>query len=200
MHQKGMTLVELMVVLVVASIIGIAVINMFTLSNRTFMDQNKVIDVQRDGRLVMDYIARTLREARLNPECDPAFEGIKFRDDTDYSLIIDRDVDLDGDLDNNSKEVIGFRVRPETDGTKTLMRGFDIGFGNVRWHEMANNITDFKFVYFDASSAQLNGSAPLSDISSIEVTITFQDDKSVGGDFTRSYKSRIDLRNPPCPD
>ena len=192
MHSKGMTLVELLVVMVVSSIIGIAVLNMFTLSNRTFMDQNKVIDVQRDGRLVMEYVTRTLRETGLNPLHSSAFEGVRFRDDVFSKVVIDRDSDLDGVLDNNSIEVVGFTTRVASDGTKVLMRGFDIGFVNERWHDMAKNITDFSLDYFDENSDPATTNA---DIRSIDVTISFKDEKFMGGDFTRSYKTRIDLRN-----
>ena len=196
MCQKGMTLIELMVVMVVASIIGIAVLNMFTLSNRTFMDQNKIIDVQRDGRLVIEYIARTLREAGLNPLNSSGCEGVKFRDDDPVMLIIDRDLDVDGACENNDKEVVGFTVRTELDGTKTLIRGFNIGFGNVRWHDMAKNITNFSFDYFDESGATITvDTPPWTNIHSIDITIAFKDEKFTGGDFTRTYKTRVELRN-----
>lgn len=196
MKQNGMTLVELMVVLVVASIIGIAVLNMFTVSSRTFMDQNKVVDVQREGRLVIDYLARTLRETGLNPHKSTAIEGIKYRYDADSAIIIDRDMNLNGTLDNDGKEVIGFKLREEPDGTKILMRGFDIGFGNERWHDMAKNIMAFSFEYFDATGAgPLPETTAYSAIRSIDVTLEFKDEKFMGGDFTRSYKSRIDFRN-----
>lgn len=189
MHQKGMTLVELLVVVVVAAIIGIAVINMFIASNRTFMDQNKVIDVQRDGRLVMEYITKTLREARLNPLNSPDFQGIRANSLT--SITIDRDSDLDGVLDSDS-EIVSFKIRTEPDGEKILMRGFNEGLGNERWQDVARNITGFSLAYFNETGAT---AATNAEIRSIDVTITFTDSKLLGGDFTRSYKTRIDLRN-----
>lgn len=189
MHQKGVTLVELLVVVVVTSIIGIAVLNLFVISNRTFMDQNKIIDVQRDGRLVVEYVTRTLREARLNPLNSPDFKGI--RANSLSSITIDRDSDLDGVIDSDV-EIISFKIRTEPSGEKILMRGFNEGLGNERWQDIAKNITDFSLAYFDASGAV---AATNADIRSIDVTISFKDDKYLGGDFTRSYKTRIDLRN-----
>jgi len=195
MCQKGMTLIELMVVMVVASIIGIAVLNMFTLSNRTFMDQNKIIDVQRDGRLVMQYLTRTLREAGLDPLNDPGCVGVKYRDDTDFTLIIDRNSNVKDGCENNDREIVGFKVREEPGGEKILMRGFNVGFGNERWHDMAKNITSFSFEYFDETDTTLAQSDPLADIHSIDITIAFKDEKFTGGDFTRTYKTRVELRN-----
>lgn len=189
MHQKGMSLVELLVVIVITSIIGIAVLNLFTISSRTFMGQNKIIDVQRDGRLVMVYIARTLREAGLNPLNSSDFMGI--RANSLSSITIDRDSDLDGVLDNDI-EIISFKIRDEASGKKILMRGFNEGLGNVRWQDIAKNITDFSLAYFDEAGGNPASNA---DIRSIDVTIVFQDTNFLGGDFTRTYKTRVDLRN-----
>lgn len=192
MRQAGMTLIELLVVMVVASIIGIALVNMFVASNRTFMDQNNIIDVQRDGRQVIEYVTRTLREAGLNPYGSPTFERIRPGFNL-AEITIDRDADLDGVLDDG--EIVAFKIRTEASGEKILMRGFNVGPSTMRWQDMAGNIVNFSLDYFDATGATLAYTAPASAIRSIDVTIDFQDTKFLGGDFTRSYKTRVDLRN-----
>lgn len=189
MREKGMTLVELMVVMVVASIIGIAVINMFTLSNRTFMDQNRVIDVQREGRLVIDYLNRVLRETGLNPLGRPDFQGIVEREASGYKLKIDRDANVNGVLDKDS-ELITFQYDAVAG---ILMRDFNEG-AQTRRQTIAKNIADFKFTYYDATDTDVTTDMT-KDVRSIEVTLEFQDDKSIGGTFTRTYRSRVDLRN-----
>lgn len=192
MNQKGMTLVELMVTLVVAAIIGIAVINMFTASNRTFTDQNRVIDMQRDGRLVMEYVTKTLRETGLNPLRSNKFSGILAYDPGIPMIVIDRDLNLNGDPDPGN-EVVGFMLREEPlTGEKFLMRGFDIGLGSDRWQDMAKNVETFSVVCYNSAGGV---TVATDEIRSIDVDIAFRDDKSMGGDFTRSYKTRVDLRN-----
>jgi len=185
MHQKGMTLVELLVVMVVSTIIGIAVLNMFTLSNRTFMDQNKILDAQRDGRLVMEYLTRYMREAGLNPLGSPNFEGV--RQISSSNIIIDRDSDLDGVLDEG--EIVSYIVN-----FGILKRHFLDENGNViRSQDIAKNVTSFQLAWFD----ETGGPSPaLADIRSIDVSIGFTDNKFIGGDFTRTYSTRVDLRNP----
>lgn len=190
MNQKGMTLVELMIVIVVASIIGIALVNMFKVSSQTFMDQNKVVDVQRDGRLVMDYVTRTLREAGLNPLRSSDFSGV--RHFILNEITIDRDIDLDGVVDDN--EVVYFKVRPVSGGKFILERGANVGGGTV-WQDIAKNITSLSFDYFDETGGTLAATAPSSDIRSIDVTLAFKDEKATSGDFSRIYKVRVDLRN-----
>lgn len=187
MNQKGMTLVELLVVIVVASIIGIAVLNMFMTSNRTYVDQNKIIDVQREGRLVMTYITRTLREAGLNPLNSSDFQRIRYFDMEE--IRIDRDSNLDGTL-NNATEIISFDF---DHASGTLRRG--LNESPVAWRTIAKNIESFSFGYFNETGGTLGATSPASAISSVDVTIGFRDTKLGGGDFTRTYKTRVDLRN-----
>lgn len=187
MHQKGVTLVELMVVVVVVSIIGIAVLNLFVISNRTFMDQNKIIDVQRDGRLVVDSITRALREAGLNPLNSPVFQrGIKNIAASNV-VVIARDLDLDGAFDEG--EIVSYIVN-----FGILKRHFLDESNNIlRSQDIAKNITSFQLAWFDEDG---NSSPPLDDIRTVEVRIGFTDDKYIGDDFTRFYSTRVDLRNP----
>lgn len=187
MNQKGVTLVELMVVVALSAIIGISAMNMFTLSNRTFLDQNRVVDVQREGRLVMDYVAKVIREAGLNP-LNGDFKGV-YPGFNLGEIIVDRDLDFDGVLD--AKEVISFKR-----SGPILQRGFNVGGSDVpsEWHQIARNIIDFRFEYYDASGGVLVGTDP-SQIRSVDIILSFKDEKFAGGDFVRSYKRRVDLRN-----
>lgn len=185
MCQKGMTLIELMVVMVVASIIGIAVLNMFTLSNRTFMDQNKILDAQRDGRLVMEYLTKYMREAGLNPLGSTKFEGV--RQIASSNIIIDRDSDLDGELDDG--EIVSFIVN-----FGILKRTFlDVDGNVIRSQDIAKNVTSFQLAWFDGTGGH---SPALDDIRTVDVRIGVTDNKFTGGNFTRTYSTRVDLRNP----
>jgi prepilin-type N-terminal cleavage/methylation domain-containing protein len=185
MRQSGMTLVELLVVVVLASFIGFFVMNLFITSNHTYMDQNKVLDAQRDGRLAMDYIARTLREAGLNPHNSPDFNGI-WTGSNAVRIKFDRDFDYDGELDTVN-EIIEFSYQ-----WGMLKRGFDDGEGNVRWQDIAKNVTSFNLAYFDENGDPV---APDANVQAIRVSIGVKDSKHFGGDFTRTYSTRVYLRN-----
>ena len=187
MHQKGMTLVELLIAMAIASIIGIALLNMFITSTRTFMDQNKIIDVQRDGRLVMEYLTRTLREAGLNPSNSSDFQRVRYFDMDE--IRIDRDYDLNGTLDG-ATEIVSF----DFDHARRILRR-GVNESPVVWRDIAKNIESFSLDYFDETGATLANTAPGSSIRSIDVTIVFQDTKALNVDFTRTYKTRVDLRN-----
>ncbi len=192
MNQRGMSLVELLVVLVLASIVGIFVMTLFITSNRTFMDQNKILDAQRDGRLVMEYVSRTLREAGLNPLRGEEFERILVA--SPNGITIDRDSNLNRTRDIG--EIVSFSLQ-----SGILKRGFSIGGGNMRWQDVAKNVTSMNFKYFgedvdDDGIKDLLPAVPDPEkIRAIELSISIKDTKYRGGDFTRTYSTRVELRN-----
>lgn len=193
MNQRGMTLVELLVVLVLASFIGFFVMNLFITSNRTFMDQNKVLDAQRDGRLVMEYVIKTLREAGLNPLSGSGFEGVLFA--LPYAITIDRDSNLNATRDIG--EIVAFKLE-----SSILKRGFSTGGGNMRWQDVAKNVNSLNFTYFgdDTDNDGLKDPLPASPdpdkVRAVEVTISIEDNKYIGDNFTRTYSTRVEFRNP----
>jgi len=192
MNQRGMTLVELLVVLVLASFIGFFVMNLFITSNRTFMDQNKVIDAQRDGRLVMEYVIKTLREAGLNPLSGSDFEGVVVAGPN--GITIDRDSNLNKALDIG--ETVSFSLQ-----SGILKRGLSTGGGNMRLQDVAINVTSLNFEYFgedtdnDGIKDLLPPSPDPDKIRAVEITISIEDNKNMGDTFTRTYSTRVELRN-----
>lgn len=187
MGMRGMTLVEVLIVLVLGSIVGGLIVNMFVTSNRTYMDQGKVLDVQRSGRVAMEAMGRLLREAGLDPQ-GSANAGIT--EATATRVQFTRDANLNGVIDAGNHETIVFDYAGEV-----LRRRYDGG----NWVDMADNVADFSFSYFDADGLDIGvpGSAAdeLAKIRSMELMITFKDDKYSGGDFVRSYTTGILCRN-----
>jgi len=197
MRQRGMTLVELLVVVVVASIVGIAMLNLFVTSNRTFMDQNKVLDAQRDGRLVMEFISRSLREAGLKPVRDPDL-NVGIEEATPTKIRITRDANFNGGVDAGTLE----RLTLVFDGgRRILQRCTDEGTPGEVCVDMVKNVDNFALTYEDAAGGAL---APdptwtfddLRAIRLIKVTLTFSDTRTLDQhDFLRSYTTDILLRN-----
>ncbi len=198
MNQRGMTLVEILVVMVLASVVGMFVMSLFVTSNRTFMDQNKILDAQRDGRLAMEFIAQALREAGLNPLNSPSFNGVggiipvlpvdPSAPDAIRSIWFDRDSDLDGVLDFGENILLEFN-------SGIIKRTFRDENGTPVWsQDIAKNVTSLQLKSFDASG--VSSPANVDDIRWFELSVSFKDTKYRGGDFTRTYSTRVDLRNP----
>lgn len=187
MRQRGMSLVEILIVIVLAAIVGSLIVNMFITSNRTFMDQGKILDAQRGGRVSMDAMVRLLREARLDPTKDA---GAKILMATATSIQFTRDENLSGSIGDGVAEKVEFEF---VGGT--LRRRFDGG----SWVDMADNVSGFSLRYFDADGVDIGLPGAdvnqLAKIQSLEVSVAFQDTKTAGGDFVRGYTTRINFRN-----
>jgi prepilin-type N-terminal cleavage/methylation domain-containing protein len=61
--QKGLSLIEMMIALVIAAVIIAGVYRTFTVQQKTFMAQEQVAEAQQSVRVVMDLIARDIRMA-----------------------------------------------------------------------------------------------------------------------------------------
>lgn len=60
-HQQGLTLVEIMVALLISTILGVGVVQIFSGSKRTYDFQQAQSRIQENGRYVVGAIARDLR-------------------------------------------------------------------------------------------------------------------------------------------
>jgi len=189
MGQRGVTLVEILIVVVMASIIGGLIVSMFVTSNRTFMDQGKVLDVQRSGRVAMDTMTRLLREAGLDPL---GSANARITRATATEIQFTRDANINGTIDAAGHETIEFAYDAVAN---VLRRSFDGAAGIV----MADKVTGFALSYFDTDGNDIgipgSDAAALARIRSLELTIDLVDDKTAGGDFERRYKTGIYCRN-----
>lgn len=202
MTQRGMTLVEILIVIVLVSVIGGLIVNMFVASNRTFMDQERIVEVQRSGRVAMDIMVRLLREAGLDP-LGSANAGVTAA--TATSVRVTRDANLNGAIDAANAETVEFDFAGDT-----LRRRYDGG----SWVVMADKVSGFELKYYDEDGSPLayalDGTplappadvtvgpvpaAELAKIRSLVLTVSFQDDKTAGGDFVRNYTTGIYCRN-----
>jgi prepilin-type N-terminal cleavage/methylation domain-containing protein len=187
MNQRGMTLVEILIVIVLASVIGGLIVNMFVTSNRTFMDQERIVDVQRSGRVAMDTMIRLLREAGLDP-LGSANAGVL--EATATSVRFTRDANVNGAIDATNAETVEFEFVGDT-----LRRRFDGG----PWVVMADKVTGVSLSYWDSSGTNIGipgtDADELARIRSMVLTVSLQDDKTAGGDFVRSYTTGIYCRN-----
>ncbi|WP_070990121.1 PilW family protein [Halofilum ochraceum] len=65
-HQRGLTLVEIMVALLISTILGVGVVQIFSGSKRTYDFQQAQSRIQENGRYILEAIARDLRMLDYN--------------------------------------------------------------------------------------------------------------------------------------
>jgi len=167
----GLTLIELMIVLVLSIVLMGTVYLAFQIQQVSDKEQQQVTIAQQDLRAVMLVMERDLRNAGCDPLLVNSPTNMIFGVQaplSDSSLVISFDLDADGTLVDN-----------------TLQR--DDGSPSPRI--LTENVSSIHFEYLDVDGSP---TTEPSDIRSIEVKIDVQ---SPDGEFERTLTRRIKLRN-----
>jgi prepilin-type N-terminal cleavage/methylation domain-containing protein len=71
--DKGFTLVELLIAMAIVGIVLTGMYELFVTSNRIYLAQNAIVEMQADSRAAMDFMVRELRLTcnKLPPACTP---------------------------------------------------------------------------------------------------------------------------------
>jgi prepilin-type N-terminal cleavage/methylation domain-containing protein len=81
--DKGFTLVELLIAMAIVGVVLTGMYNLFVTSNRIYLAQNAIVEMQADSRAAMDFMVRELRLACNKQPCTPpAISTNKAADDT----------------------------------------------------------------------------------------------------------------------
>ncbi|WP_163650608.1 PilW family protein [Modicisalibacter sp. 'Wilcox'] len=125
-RQRGVTLVELMIALVLGLLITAGIYQLFSASQRTHRLEQAVASVQENGRFLLNVFQRELRHAGFPPACqgEAGAEG---------SLIINMSSSLKKDLFPNDRfdSVMGWQDRSSSDGYTQRISPGDYQAGNI---------------------------------------------------------------------
>lgn len=90
---SGFTIIELLVAIAISSIVLLAVIQIFTSSNKMYTVQDKVVGMQQNVRAALGMITRDIRMAGLDPTGDAGDAGIVSADNSSIHVRYDYDAD-----------------------------------------------------------------------------------------------------------
>jgi len=184
-RQSGITLVELLITMAVATIVGLIIVTMYITSSRTYTDQNRILDAQRSGRIELEAMTRVLRHAGLDPK-RTAGAGVEVAEAARVTVTMD--LNLDGDVADS-----GERVTFRRSGN-FLQKGI-----GASWENLAEDVSEFRIDYWGENNAAIavpgTNPAELAKIRSLVVTLTIRDVKEAGGNFERTYSTSICCRN-----
>jgi len=149
--QGGFTIVDALVAMVIALIIGAAISSVFLSQNRIYVGQQKIAYAQQNLRAAIDIMARDIRMAGYDPRGTGLFgiSDISFRDldnnpevNGSSSITLSYDWDEDGSLDSN--ETISYSIYDSNgDGKLDLAR--EVGSGGRQL--LAEGIKAFALAY-----------------------------------------------------
>ncbi|NOY53828.1 MAG: prepilin-type N-terminal cleavage/methylation domain-containing protein [Deltaproteobacteria bacterium] len=163
-NQKGFTLIEIMVSLVVTLVIVAGAYAVFAIQNKSANVQNEVATMQQNGRIAMDVLVEEIRRGAYNNPANPA--GATITVDASGSMItIQKDVNDDGVINDtlassaDDEEWIVLQVNGNNQLTKQILRKSD--GSDVQTLILADNIYSLSF-----------SPAGVTDPSSVDISLT----------------------------
>lgn len=188
--EHGLTLVELMIVMVLSMVLMAAVYATYEVQKTTSDVQHEVSSIQQDLRAVLDIMARDIRQAG----CDPTLQstaGIVVGESGLKTLTITMDLNEDGDIsDLDPDERVSYAL-----SGKSLQRN---------GAELAYNVTTLGFIYRDANAAVITpagtflASSEADGIRYIDIVVHIQSrkkDPDLNEHIQRTMTKRVKLRN-----
>lgn len=166
--DKGFTLVELMVALVIAMIVMAGIYSVYHSQHKSHVVQEGVAEMQQNLRAAMFMMGREIRMAGCNPT-DEASAGILTADPNTIRFTMDlhgKDTDdpPDGTTNDDDEDVTYFLQDWNGDGVTDLMRNTP----EKGDHPVAESIDALDFIYLNADG---NETTDLSQIRTVQITI-----------------------------
>jgi Tfp pilus assembly protein PilW len=191
-YKSGLTLVELMVVMILSIVLVGSAFMAYLAQNKTSKEQHEIASLQQNIRAVMDMIDRDVRNSGCT---DPRFASVSaFQAENTgiNSLGLRMDMNLDG-----ATTADGERVVYSLNGT-TLQRT-NQGVTNT----LLENVTDFGVIYYGLNNTQIVPSGTLTqaqagNVLSVQVTLGMQSenvDPDTGKKTKRLVIRRMQSRN-----
>jgi len=195
--QRGMSLIELLVSMVILAIIMVGVAKYIADQTRTVRQQEMLANTQQNVRTAMDVIVRDLRSAQydtINSTSTSPFRT--FQTAAATQVVFYTDLSGDGVINQDTiqvrNEVKGFRFRAVGSGS------IDISVPPSRgnWEAMAGDIQTLNFTYFNFLGDSVG--VPLNQITSVRVRIVGRTPRawSTTGNIrpTRELQSLVQIR------
>ena len=207
MRDRGFTLVELLVTMVVSSIIMAAIYSVYAGLTRSYTTQNVAADVQQAVRATIDFMAEDIMMAGLLDYQEDYLNVPEISTAGSEIMTFTADRNMDGDT-NDDFEDLTYRL----DGTELKQKDNNSGIEET----FIDNVFNFEFRYFRENAADTptdndlingrdlinyhGGSDPLAaadrdDIRTVQISITVEEPAGMGGPVRRTYTTRVRCRN-----
>lgn len=154
-NQSGLTLVEILVGVGLASIVSLAIYTTFNAQNRLFAGEKKVTQMISQARITLDQLAKQVRLAGLNPEEKTTGTfGIKDGGTTftqnamtsNSQIMFTSDYSEDGTVANTAYERVGYKWSSTSNAIQRASISSTDGSVSS-WSDRYENITSFGVVY-----------------------------------------------------
>ncbi len=208
MRDRGFTLVELLVTMVVSSIIMAAIYSVYAGLTRSYTTQNVAADAQQAVRATIDFMAEDIMMAGLLDYQEDYLNVPEISTAGSEIMTFTADRNMDGDT-NDDFEDLTYRL----DGTELKQKDNNSGIEET----FIDNVFNFEFRYFRENGTDtptnndlINGkdliighgyvdpilvNTELADIRTVEIIIVVEEPAGMGGPVQRTYTTRVRCRN-----
>ncbi len=162
--QRGFTLTELLIAMTLSLVVLAGVVSFFVNQRKIYSVREHVAEMQQNARAGMHFMARELTMAGYDPT---ETSGAAIVTATATTLQVSMDLNGDGDTADSDEHVTYALYDAEGDGDQDL--GRDAGGGSQL---VAENIVTLAFAYTLADETTTATPADLSQIRSIDVSLT----------------------------
>jgi hypothetical protein len=195
--SKGVSIIEIMIVLVLISIIMGGMFLLFNKTSRQLRSQSMVADIQTVGSIAFFLIGRDIRRAGSNPAGALGYNvgaPIPFGFAEKHRIQIFADLNGDGDVDDDEEDIVYEYVdnEAEIDGDDTVQRTS----GSVVTY--ITNVYNFELQYVMSNGLYTDTPAPFSDIRMVVIKFevgTEHRDPTTSQIITKSFETTVGLRN-----
>ena len=170
--QKGFTLIELMIALVLGAIVIGAIYSTYIVQQRSYTVQETVAEMQQNIRAAMMVMARDIRMAGYDPDGTGNFSITAASSDR---LRFTVDLNENGSVDGNETITYGFSTANDGNadgiadaGSAPLGKCTVFPIGPPGFQPIAGNIQAIEFQYLDVAGAV---TATTADIRAVQVSI-----------------------------
>lgn len=186
LDKKGFSLIEIMVAMAIFSIISIAIMTTYTGFTRAYTTQEVTAGVQQNLRGALNIMARDIRRTGYDPADTDAF-GIEVA--SAIKIRITSDTDLDGVVDDSAFERITYNFDAANQELDQILYE---GTASESNQSVVNHVTNLAFTYLDENNVV---TATLTDIRTVTISITIQENAYRGGTVSRTLSTRVKCRN-----
>jgi type IV pilus assembly protein PilW len=194
-HEKGFTLVELLVAMVIAAIVMTSVYSVYAAQQRSYIVQEQVAAMHQNLRAAMYFMEREIRMAGCDPtgaagagiQSDSNATSIHFTEDFRGK---DAGDPPDGDTGDPDEDISYFLADADGDGqVDDLVRDTGGVEANIE-KVIAENIARLKFTYLESDS--ITETAVPDDMRFVQIELDATNDD---GSKTDTLQTRIHTRN-----
>jgi type IV pilus assembly protein PilW len=190
LNNDAFTLVELLIVTAMMAIVTGSIYGIFVSSNRSYRTQDKVVEVQQNVRVGIDFMARDIRVAGFDPQ-GTADAGIE--EATATKLRFTADMNRVNGIEDTNRE----RITYEYDGVDLLQYLYE-GTASATSETLIDDVSALTFTYLDSGGGDLGNPVPAANLAAIRtvlVSLTCQGTDAQGQTFTRTLNTRVICMN-----